>query len=154
MGAPRYELARDIAAIVVLAIACPAALFGGALAGCAAEGFADACAANGVLLSPLLLVGAGLLGGLLTRGWFGYAIVFVGVVAGMFAILILTTIGGSDPVPLDPITAMIATIWFLAPVTVGYAFARFLAFGYAFIRGRSGKAGTGGTADGSGATAA
>jgi hypothetical protein len=152
MGGDRSELVRDVAAIVFVAIACPAALFGGALAGCAAEGFANACAANGVLLSPLLLVGAGFLGALLTRGWFGYAYITFGVIVGMFAILILTTVGGSDPVPLDPITAIIATIWFLAPVTIGYLVGRAGAFVVLALRRRGGTARSG-SADGGSAGA-
>jgi hypothetical protein len=138
MTGPRYELARDIAAIVLVAIACPVALFGGALAGCAADGFSDGCAINGVAFAPLMLVAAGSLAGLLTRGWFGYAILFFGVVVGMFAILILTTVGGSDPVPMDPITAIIATLWFLAPTSIGYVVGRGAVFGADLLRRRRG----------------
>ena len=138
MAGPRYELARDIAALIVVAIACPAALFGGALAGCAAQGFSGGCAVNGVVLSPLMLIGAGFLAGLLTRGWFGYAILVFGVIVGLFAVLILTALGGTI-LPLDPITAIIATLWFLAPTTIGYVAGR----GAVFVTGiaRNGRGG-------------
>ena len=48
------RLVRDLAAIVVVAVACPAALFGGALVGgallgCAADGLTPECALNGIL---------------------------------------------------------------------------------------------------------
>lgn len=59
---------RDIAALLLVAVACPAALFGGALLGCAAQGLTASCALTGILVSPILLLAAGAVAGILTRG--------------------------------------------------------------------------------------
>jgi hypothetical protein len=125
-------LARDVAAVVVVAVACPAALFGGALASCAAQGLTPSCAINGVLVSPILLVAAGALAGILVRGWRGLALVGGGVVLGLIAIPLVATAAG-NPVPIDPVQGVIAMIWFLPPVTLGYGIAR----GVARLVGRS-----------------
>ena len=119
----RSRLARDVAAIVIAALACPGALLGGAALGCATEGLDVECAAEGILFSPFILAGAGVVTGLLTSGWRGLALVLIGVVIGMFAILVLSAIAG-NMVPFDPIEGAIATTWFAAPVAIGYAVGR------------------------------
>ncbi len=126
MRARPRTLARDIAALVLVAAACPVALFGGALLGCAAQGLSTSCALNGVLVSPVLLVAAGIAAALLTRGWAGLGIVAVGVLAGMIAIPLVATAAG-NPVPIDPVQGVIATIWFLPPVALGYGIGRGIA---------------------------
>ncbi len=130
-------VARDVAAIVLVAIACPAALFGslllgGALLGCAADGLTPRCALNGVLISPLLLLAAGFLAGFLTSGWPGLGFVAFGVVAGLVAIPLLTAAVG-NPVPVDPFSGLLALFFFGTPVVIGYGIAR----GVARVRGRS-----------------
>jgi hypothetical protein len=119
----RAEIIRDIVAIVVAAVACPVAFFGGAMLGCATQGFDATCAMSGVFISPPILILAGLVAAALTRGLWGYAWVFIGVLIGMVLMFVLTYIGGTL-LPVDPITGIIATLWFLAPVTVGYLLGR------------------------------
>jgi hypothetical protein len=124
MTQDRAEIVRDIVAILAVAIACPLAFFGGALLGCAAQGFDVACARSAALVAPPLLILAGLLAAALTRGIWGYVWVFIGVLVGMALIWILAFVGGNDPLPVGPVEGAIATIWFLAPVTVGYVVGR------------------------------
>jgi hypothetical protein len=122
-AAPRYSLLRDVIALVVVAVACPAALFGGSMLGCVGQGFDASCALNAIVISPVLLLAAGIVAGLVSRGWTGLLIVFVGTVIGMAAILILS-FGVGDPVPVDPISGALATTWFFAPVAIGYGIGR------------------------------
>jgi hypothetical protein len=130
-------LLRRLAALVIVAVACPVALFGGALVGCAAQGFSASCAINGVLVSPVLLVFAGLGASTLARGWVGLGFVIIGVLVGMVAIPVVATIAG-NPVPIDPVQGVIATIWFMPPVLIGHGVGRGL------IRLRARSRGTGG----------
>ena len=125
MNADRYSRLRDFLAIVIAAVACPVAVFGGSLLGCVGNGggFVSSCAMNAAYIAPLLLIAAGMLAGLVTRGWTGLLMVFVGTVIGMVAILVLS-FGVGEMVPLDPISGVIATIWFTAPITIGYAIGR------------------------------
>jgi hypothetical protein len=133
-------LGRRLVALLIVAVACPVALFGGALAGCAAQGFTASCAINGVLVSPVLLFLAGLGAAVATRGWVGMGFVMIGVLAGMAAIPIVASIAG-NAVPIDPVQGVIATIWFMPPVLIGYGAGR----GLARLRGRSRGAGEPGT---------
>jgi hypothetical protein len=128
-------LLRRLAALMIVAVACPLALFGGALLGCAAQGFSPSCAINGVLVSPVLLFLAGLGASLATRGWVGLGFVILGVLVGMASIPIIASIAG-NPVPIDPVQGVIATIWFMPPVLIGYGAGR----GVARLRARSGGA--------------
>ncbi len=121
--APRYSLLRDLIALIVVAVACPAALFGGSMLGCVGQGFNASCALNAIVISPILLLAAGLVAGLVSRGWTGLLIVFMGTVIGMAAILILS-FGVGDPVPVDPVSGALATVWFFAPVAIGYGIGR------------------------------
>jgi hypothetical protein len=121
---PRYSVLRDLAALVVVALACPIAVFGGSAAGCIGEdGFEASCALNGVWIAPLMLVAGGALAGLLTRGWTGLLVVLVGTFIGMTSILGLSFAVGR-PVPVDLFSGVVATIWFAAPIVIGYAIAR------------------------------
>ena len=128
-------LTRRLAALVIVAVACPVALFGGALLGCAAQGISASCAINGVLVSPVLLFLAGLGASLATRGWVGLSFVILGVLVGMASIPIVASVAG-NPVPIDPVQGVIATIWFMPPVLIGYGAGR----GVARLRARSGGA--------------
>ncbi len=124
-GAPRYSLLRDAVALVVVALACPAALFGGSMLGCVGQGFDPSCALNAIFISPILLLASGVAAGLVSRGWTGLLITFVGTVIGMAAILVLS-FGVGEPVPVDPISGVLATIWFFTPIAIGYAAGRLL----------------------------
>jgi hypothetical protein len=62
--------------------------------------------------------------------------VILGVLVGMVAIPIVASIVG-NPVPIDPVQGVIATIWFTPPVLIGYGVGRGLA------RLRAGSRGTG-----------
>lgn len=116
-------LMRRLVALVLVAVACPIALFGGALLGCAAQGFSASCAINGVLVSPPLLFLAGLGASVATRGWVGLGFVILGVLVGMASIPIVASVAG-NPVPIDPVQGVIATIWFMPPVLIGYGAGR------------------------------
>ena len=119
-----YSLLRDAIALILIAMACPVAVFGGSAAGCIGSGgFEAECALKGVFIAPMILAAAGLVAGFVTRGWTGLLIVLVGTIVGMFSILVLSFLVGR-PVPVDPVSAFIATVWFLAPVMVGYGVAR------------------------------
>lgn len=116
-------LARGPVAFLVVAGACPLALFGGALVSCATRGLTASCALEGILVSPIVLVAAGAIAALLIRGWAGLTLVVAAVIAGMVSIPLLASAAG-NPVPIDPVQGVIATIWFLPPVMIGYAVAR------------------------------
>jgi hypothetical protein len=73
----------------------------------------------------VLLLAAGVIAGLASRGWTGLLITFIGTVIGMSTILVLS-FGIGDPVPVDPISGVIATVWFFAPVAIGYGAGRLL----------------------------
>ncbi len=120
---PRFSLLRDALALVVTAVACPLALFGGSMLGCVGQGFDPSCALNAIVISPVLLLAAGVIAGIASRGWTGLMITFVGALIGMSAILVLS-FGIGDPVPVDPISGVIATVWFYAPIAIGYGAGR------------------------------
>lgn len=124
-AAPKYSLLRDLIALVVVAVACPVALFGGSLLGCVGQGFDPSCALNAIFISPVLLLCSGAVAGVVSRGWTGLLIVFVGTVLGMTSILFLSFDMG-QPVPVDLISGVLATIWFFAPVAIGYGIGRLL----------------------------
>lgn len=114
---------RDLVAILIVAAACPAALFGTSMVGCMGQGFSADCALSAAYVSPVILIAAGIAAGLLTRGWIGLFLMWVGVAVGMTALLVLSYLA-DRPVPLDPISGFIATVWFLAPVVIGYGMGR------------------------------
>ena len=76
-------------------------------------------------ISPVLLMAAGVIAGISSRGWTGLLITFVGTVIGMSVILVLS-FGIGEPVPVDPISGVIATVWFFAPIAIGYGAGRLL----------------------------
>lgn len=118
---------RDLIALVVAFVACPVSVFGGANVGCVGHaGFEGGCAATMVFVSPLILLAAGAIAGLVTRGWTGLFATLVGVAGGMFAILLISNFVGR-PVPPDIFTGAIATVWFMVPMVIGYAIGRVLA---------------------------
>jgi hypothetical protein len=114
---------RVAAAVILLALACPAALFGGSMLGCIGQGFNGSCAMDAIFVSPIILLASGFVAGLLMRGFTGAILMVVGVIVGMFLVLFVA-FGVGRPVPVDPISGVIATFWFLSPVAVGYFFGR------------------------------
>ena len=123
MDEPRNSQLRDLIAVVIAAVACPVAVFGGTNLGCVGQGFSSQCAMSAILISPLMLLAAGIATGIVTRGWTGLLLVFTGTVIGMTSILVLSFIAGR-PVPVDPISGAIATVWFSAPISIGYGIGR------------------------------
>ena len=123
MDSPRHSVLRDFIAVVIAAVACPLSVFGGTNLGCVGQAFSSECAMSTIAISPIILLVSGVITGVVTRGWTGFLLVFVGTVIGMTAILALSFIGGT-PVPLDPFTGFIATVWFFAPIAVGFGFGR------------------------------
>jgi hypothetical protein len=117
------SLARDVLALVITAVACPVAVAAQWLAGCVGQGVTASCAMSAAWVSPVLLAAAGIAAGLSTRGWTGLLIVYVGGVIGMVSIVGLAFLAGHN-IPFDPMSGIVATIWFMAPVTGGYMVAR------------------------------
>ena len=127
MKTPVPSFVRDLIALLVAFVACPVSVFGGANVGCVGHaGFEGDCATTMVFVSPLILLAAGALAGFVTRGWTGLLVTLVGVVGGMFAILVISNLAGR-PVPPDIFTGAIATVWFMVPMVIGYAIGRVLA---------------------------
>jgi hypothetical protein len=115
---------RDLIALIVIVIACPVAVFGGANVGCVGHTeFTGTCAVTVVFVSPLVLLIGGLISGLATHGWTGLLVVLVGMVIGMTAILFLSQFAGR-PVPLDIYSAIAATFFFGVPIVAGYGIGR------------------------------
>lgn len=125
MNLDRYVWLRDAIAYVVVAVACPLALFFGSMLDCVVQGFEPKCAQNAIGIAPLLLFISGVVAGLVTRGWTGLLFGFLGTITGMVVILVLS-FGGSEQVPLDPFQGIIATIWFGVPTVTGYGVGRLI----------------------------
>jgi hypothetical protein len=122
------QLIRNIAAVAVIAVACPAALGAVAMLGCAtSRGLNATCAMDGIFVSPFLLLGAGVVAALLVTGRAGLLaglfVLWAGVAIGMTAILAFAYIVG-NLVPIDPVAAFIAWVWFIAPTALGYGIGR------------------------------
>jgi len=119
----RYSLVRDWIALVIILFAVPLSVLGGTNIACVGQGISSGCALDAVFISPVLLVGAGFVAGLITRGWTGLFVVGVGQILGQFLILLLSYLAGRG-VPVDPFSGVIATVWFGAPIAIGYGVAR------------------------------
>ena len=119
MNTDRYSMLRDLLAFLIVAAAVPVATFGGSMIGCLGQGFSSACAMSAIAISPVILVVAGATAGFISRGWTGLLIGFMGNLAGMTAILVMS-FGVDKPVPLDPISGIIAMVWFGFPSLTGY----------------------------------
>lgn len=126
MKSPLPSVARDVIALVVVALACPIAVFGGANLGCVGSAyFSGSCAATVIFVSPLILLVGGAIAGVSSSGWTGLLVSLIGMVIGMFSILLLSQIAGK-PVPLDIFSAVFATVFFGFPIVIGYAIGRVL----------------------------
>ena len=131
MDNARNTVLRDWIALVLILVVVPLSVFGGTNIGCVGQGLNQVCAAQSVLVSPLVLMIAGVVAGLITSGWTGLLVVGVGQIAGQVVILAMSYIAGR-PVPLDLFSGMVATAWFGAPIAIGYGLAR----GFMWFRGR------------------
>jgi hypothetical protein len=129
------SLARDILAFAITAVACPVSVGAQWLAGCVGQGVSASCVMDAVLVGPVVLAAGGFAAGLSTRGWTGLLIVYVGGAIGMISILGLASLGGHS-IPFDPVSGVIATIWFMAPVTIGYLVARLVWHVNEWVTGR------------------
>lgn len=124
MNSPLPNPLRDLVALVVAAVACPLAVFGGANLGCVGHtDFAGSCALTMIFVSPLVLLVGGALAGIATHGWTGLLATLIGMVVGMTAILLLSSIAG-QPVPLDLFSALVASVFFGLPIVAGYGAGR------------------------------
>jgi hypothetical protein len=127
----RYSVLRDWIALAIILVTVPLSVFGGANISCVGQGLNQTCAPQAVFLSPLALMIAGFVAGLITRGWTGLFVVGVGQIAGQVIIVVMSYLAGR-PVPIDLFSGMVATLFFGAPIAIGYGLAR----GFAWIRGR------------------
>jgi hypothetical protein len=122
----RYSLLRDLIAFVIVVIACPIAVFGGANLGCVgSSSFTGGCAVTVIFVSPLILMLGGAIAGVASRGWTGLMIVLIGTFFGMVLILVISVIAGK-PVPVDLFSGIVATVFFGAPLAIGYGIGRVL----------------------------
>jgi hypothetical protein len=119
----RHTVLRDWIALVLILVVVPLSVFGGTNVACVGQGISGACAPQAVLISPLLLMVAGLIAGLITSGWTGLLVVGFGQIAGQVVVLGMSYVAGR-PVPIDPFSAIIATLWFGVPIAIGYGLAR------------------------------
>ena len=119
----RHTVLRDWIALVLILVVVPLSVFGGTNIGCIGQGVTQSCAPQAVFISPLLLMVAGVIAGLITSGWTGLLVVGFGQIAGQFVILVMAYVAGR-PVPIDPFSAIIATLWFGVPIAIGYGLAR------------------------------
>lgn len=119
----RYAPARHIAALVVVTVGCPAALFGSVVLGCGAVGYTGRCAMDSLIMSPIILLVAGIIAAILSRGWAGILAVVGGVILGMLLLFFASDAMGR-PLPIDPVQAVIASIWFMVPTLFGYGVGR------------------------------
>jgi hypothetical protein len=114
---------RDWLAMILILFAVPLSVFGGTNIACVGQGLSQQCSYLAVFISPLLLVVAGIVAGLITSGWTGLFVVGFGQIAGQVVIVALAYLAGR-PVPIDWFSAIVATVWFGAPIAIGYGLAR------------------------------
>jgi hypothetical protein len=116
---------RDWLAMILILFAVPLSVFGGTNIACVGQGLSQECSYVGLLLSPMLLMVAGVVAGLITSGWTGLFVVGTGQIAGQVVILVAAYLSGRpDAVVLDWFSAITATIFFGAPIAIGYGLAR------------------------------
>jgi hypothetical protein len=135
----RHTVLRDWIALVLILVVVPLSVFGGTNIGCVGQGVSQVCEPQSVFISPALLALAGLVAGLITSGWTGLFVVGVGQIAGQVVIVAMSYIAGR-PVPIDLFSGMVATIWFGAPIALGYGVARGSAWVWRSLQKPSGAA--------------
>jgi hypothetical protein len=131
----RNTVLRDVVALTLILVVVPLSVFGGTNIGCIGQGINQVCAPQSVFISPLLLMVAGVIAGVVTSGWTGLLAVGTGQIAGQVVVVVLAYAAGR-PVPIDLFSGIVATIWFGAPIAIGYGLAR----GVMWLR-RRGKSG-------------
>jgi hypothetical protein len=118
---------RDWLAMILILFAVPLSVFGGTNIACVGQGLSQDCSYGAVFISPLLLIGAGIVAGLITSGWTGLLVVGFGQIMGQVAIVALSYLAG-NAVPIDWFSGIVATVWFGAPIAIGYGLARAAVF--------------------------
>jgi hypothetical protein len=129
----RHTVLRDWVALVLILVVVPLSVFGGTNISCVGQGISQVCAPQAVFISPALLMIAGLVAGMITSGWTGLFVVGVGQIAGQVVIVAVAYIAGR-PVPIDLFSGIVATIWFGAPIALGYGIARAAAWVWRSVR--------------------
>jgi hypothetical protein len=119
----KHTVLRDWIALILILVVVPLSVFGGTNITCIGQGLSQTCAPQAVLISPLLLMVAGVVAGLITSGWTGLLVVGVGQIAGQVVIVALSYLAGR-PVPIDLFSGIVATLWFGVPIALGYGLAR------------------------------
>jgi hypothetical protein len=117
---------RDLIAFLVVVSSYPIALFGGKMLACVAQGFSARCATSAIAISPVILLASGVVAGLVTCGWTGLLVGFVGNLVGISLVLVLS-FGIGQAVPLDPVSGLMAMVWFAFPSLAGYGIGRLVA---------------------------
>ncbi len=123
MNIQRHTVLRDWIALALILVVVPLSVFGGTNIGCINQGVSQGCAPGSALISPLLLMIAGVIAGLITSGWTGLFVVGVGQVTGQVVIVAMSYMAGRV-VPIDLFSGIVATLWFGAPIALGYGAAR------------------------------
>ncbi len=123
MQEQRQSVVRDWVALLIIFVAVPMSVFGGVNVACVGQGVTQSCVPQVVFLSPMVLLISGVLAGVITRGWTGLFVVGVGQIAGQVLIVALSYVAGR-PVPIDLFSGAVATIWFGAPIAIGYGLSR------------------------------
>jgi hypothetical protein len=119
----QHTVLRDWIALVLIMVVVPVSVFGGTNITCVGQGISQTCVPQAVFISPMLLTVAGIVAGLITSGWTGLLVVGIGQVAGQVVIVALSYLAGRS-VPIDLFSGIVATIWFGAPIAIGYGLGR------------------------------
>jgi hypothetical protein len=123
LDSKQHTVLRDWIALVLVLVVVPLSVFGGTNITCVGQGLSQTCVPQTVFISPLLLMIAGVIAGLITSGWTGLLVVGVGQIAGQVVIVALSYLAGR-PVPIDLFSGIVATLWFGIPIALGYGLAR------------------------------
>ena len=94
MNIQRHTVLRDWIALVLILVVVPLSVFGGTNVACVGQGITETCAPQEVFFSPLLLMVAGVIAGLITSGWTGLLVVGFGQIAGQVVIVALAGLAG------------------------------------------------------------
>lgn len=137
MDIRRHTVLRDWIALLLILVVVPLSVFGGTNVSCVGQGLSQVCAPQAVFISPALLLVAGLVAGMITSGWTGLFVVGVGQIAGQVVIVAMAYLAGR-PVPIDLFSGIVATIWFGAPIAIGYGLARLGAWVWRSVGGSKG----------------
>ena len=106
MDIRQHTVLRDWIALILILVVVPLSVFGGTNITCDSQGLSQTCAPQPafsspmVLISPLILMAAGVVAGLITSGWTGLFVVGVGQIAGQVVIVAMSYVAGR-PVPID-----------------------------------------------------